>query len=176
MELDDAVLLRKQITDELRELEQRKRELESRLVQLHEVEATERSAADAAAGRTNACAREHGGPSPFKLGPIHWRQDETCSYCGSMTAARAIELLKTPGTDYSGADWKYGWPHKFYLGQKKFYSTHLQDASPEEFAEFNALSDKLLGIKWSIDPEKGLGYYCVRGVQRYGVVGEESKV
>ncbi len=42
-------------------------------------------------------------------------KDGECTYCGSITSAKAIELLKQPGTQFSGADWKYGWPHKFYI-------------------------------------------------------------
>lgn len=26
-----------------------------------------------------------------------------------------LEILATPGSTFSGSDWKYGWPHKFYL-------------------------------------------------------------
>lgn len=44
-----------------------------------------------------------------------WRPDGTCSYCGSITPELAVRALITRGTRYSGADWKYGWPHKFYL-------------------------------------------------------------
>jgi hypothetical protein len=40
---------------------------------------------------------------------------EHCQYDGSITVADAIQLLKTPGTHFSGSDWKYGWPHKFYI-------------------------------------------------------------
>jgi hypothetical protein len=38
-----------------------------------------------------------------------------CSYCGSISVADAIRFLKTPGTRFSGADQKYGWPHKVYI-------------------------------------------------------------
>lgn len=40
---------------------------------------------------------------------------QCCEYCGSLSPKAAIELLKKPGTRFSGADWKYGWPHKFYI-------------------------------------------------------------
>lgn len=33
----------------------------------------------------------------------------------SLTTKEAIEWLKMPGTKFSGSDWKYGWPHKFYI-------------------------------------------------------------
>ncbi len=38
-----------------------------------------------------------------------------CSYCGSLSVQDAIRFLKQPGTRFSGSDWKYGWPHKFYI-------------------------------------------------------------
>ena len=38
-----------------------------------------------------------------------------CSYCGSITVARFLAALQVAGTRYSGSDWKYGWPHKFYV-------------------------------------------------------------
>lgn len=40
---------------------------------------------------------------------------KTCSYCGSISVEDAIKFLKQPGTQFSGSDWKYGWPHKFYI-------------------------------------------------------------
>lgn len=38
-----------------------------------------------------------------------------CRYCGSISVADAIKYLKQPRTSFSGSDWKYGWPHKFYI-------------------------------------------------------------
>lgn len=103
----------------------------------------------------------------------HWRDDDTCSYCGSMTAAEAIRRLKTDGTRYSGADWKYGWPHKFYIETgshpHKFYNAHLVDASDEEFTEFARLSKLLFDIEWTRD-ENGPHWRACPGVQRYGVI------
>src|SRR5438132_848762 len=32
-----------------------------------------------------------------------------------LSVKEAIGFLKTPGTRFSGSDWKYGWPHKFYI-------------------------------------------------------------
>lgn len=42
---------------------------------------------------------------------ILWR---TCSYCGSIHPEDLIKEIKR-GAKLSGADWKYGWPHKLYL-------------------------------------------------------------
>ena len=95
-----------------------------------------------------------------------------CAYCGSMTVARAIDLLSAPGSHYSGADWK-GWPHKFYLGPSpgKFYAEHLLDSPPEELARFSELSAVLLGIRYEAD-DQGLKYRAVwPGFQTWGVVG-----
>lgn len=38
----------------------------------------------------------------------------TCSYCGSMHPEDLLAALKA-GATLGGADWKYGWPHKFYV-------------------------------------------------------------
>lgn len=102
--------------------------------------------------------------------------EEYCSFCGSMTVERAIELLRTEGTHYSGSDWKYGWPHKFYIhpigGHGKFYTAHLKDCSKELLEEFSELSGDLLGIYFDID-DKGLLYRALStGFQTWGVVGE----
>jgi hypothetical protein len=39
----------------------------------------------------------------------------SCSYCGSFTVEDTLKFLQTSGVHYSGSDWKYGWPHKFYI-------------------------------------------------------------
>lgn len=41
-----------------------------------------------------------------------WR---SCSYCGSIHPNDLLESLKNPKTELHGSDWKYGWPHKFYV-------------------------------------------------------------
>jgi hypothetical protein len=37
-----------------------------------------------------------------------------CSYCGSIHPEDLIKLLGE-GAELQGADWKYNWPHKFYV-------------------------------------------------------------
>ena len=69
-----------------------------------------------------------------------------CSYCGSMSVEEALELLKTRGTEYTGCDWAYGWPHQFRLNGRKFYSVHLRDATDEQLAAWNLVAKPLLGI------------------------------
>lgn len=53
----------------------------------------------------NACG------SVFRI----WKHDpwEHCQYCGSLRVSQVLEFMKQPGVKFSGADWKYGWPHKF---------------------------------------------------------------
>jgi hypothetical protein len=38
----------------------------------------------------------------------------TCSYCGSIHPGDLLKYLGE-GAHLEGSDWKYGWPHKFYV-------------------------------------------------------------
>lgn len=38
----------------------------------------------------------------------------TCDYCGSIHPGDLLEALRN-GATMHGSDWKYGWPHKFYV-------------------------------------------------------------
>jgi hypothetical protein len=49
-----------------------------------------------------------GGGGPYYY---DWR---TCSYCGSIHPEDLLRVLLA-GARMHSADWKYGWPHKFYL-------------------------------------------------------------
>jgi hypothetical protein len=105
----------------------------------------------------------------FRFGePVYEKRDGLldCSYCGSFHPKDALELLKK-GVHASGSDWKYGWPHKFYIsgysnGGGKFYSKHLYDADEKTFEELTDLLAKKLGIRFNID-EKGLSYIAPYG-------------
>lgn len=99
--------------------------------------------------------------------------EQHCSYCGSITIEKLVELLATPGTSYGGSDWKYGWPHKFYIdspaGHFKFYASHL--LGKQDCDLWNGVAASLLGIRYIRD-EKGLRYIAVcDGWQTWGVVG-----
>jgi len=48
--------------------------------------------------------KEYGVSEPFRR----------CSYCGGIHPEDLIKLLGE-GAELHGADWKYGWPHKFYV-------------------------------------------------------------
>jgi len=69
----------------------------------------------------------HGEMSPvFNYGETTWRDPfdredgpyketyRTCSYCGSIHPEDLLRVL-TEGATLGGSDWKYGWPHKFYV-------------------------------------------------------------
>lgn len=70
----------------------------------------------------------HDGARHSELGgPVRWRPAETsredgyeptpfrtCSYCGSIHPEDLIAAVEA-GARMHGSDWKYGWPHKFYV-------------------------------------------------------------
>lgn len=41
----------------------------------------------------------------------------SCSYCGSIHPEDLLRALTELGAALTGSDWKYGWPHKFYVEQ-----------------------------------------------------------
>lgn len=71
------------------------------------------------------CHGDTTGGGVFKYGVPVWREPQlqrepygeffrSCSYCGSIHPEDLITLL-AGGATMHGADWKYGWPHKFYV-------------------------------------------------------------
>jgi len=122
---------------------------------------------------------------------------ETCSYCGSIDPTTLLALLKKPGVQYSGADWK-GYPHKFYLNvpcdpyrkcvgrdkdgnqyematmrHHKFYYEHFKDGTDAELAEFRDLGGRLLGVKVARNEQGQLLYAAVcHNWQTYGTVAQ----
>lgn len=104
------------------------------------------------------------------------------------------------GTHFSGSDWKYGWPHKFYFeiacapyqkvvssssGPKgttyevketsvvsaKFYSDHVLDATEDQLVLWNRIVAPLLGVKFAV-VDGNLRYAAVnKGFQTWGYVG-----
>jgi hypothetical protein len=127
-------------------------------------------------------------------GQEHFEPDifPTCSYCGSLDVETVLQAFKTPGMKWGGTDWKYGWPHKFYIeipcepyrrivgsssgpGEKreftwgesktrwhKFYSEHLIDATPEQLDRWNKDVQPLTGIRFVIGSEGDLRYSAIR--------------
>lgn len=86
----------------------------------------------------------------------------TCSYCGCVHPADLLRLIEA-GAEVGGSDWKYGWPHKFYVTtpsnpeQKgiwaKWYNEHLKDAGydDEALALLLAKLEKHSGIRFELD-------------------------
>lgn len=87
----------------------------------------------------------------------------TCSFCGSLPPEETEQLLRRPSVTASGSDWKYGWPHKFYVVDEtgrhwKFYSEHLTVAP-----NFEGLSEALadvLQIRFGYDVMGRLNYWA----------------
>lgn len=141
------------------------------------------------AGQIRITRAHEDDPWAARFAPHYFRQPVDglhvgrCSYCGSMTPERAIGLLRTPGTHFSGSDQKYGFPHKFYIGDGKFYSKHLKDADDATLKEFSNLSRACFGIVWMIgdtpdsirfcQPQTREGYSY--GWQRFGHIGADGK-
>ena len=130
---------------------------------------------------------------------------DTCSYCGSLTVSDFLDALEIKGTKYSGSDWKYGFPHKFYVtipcevyvartsseyhsgewvyvkyGERntrshKFYTLHLLEASEAELERWQGVAVSLLGI-WFGWIDGEISWRACRGFQAWGVVGEADDV
>lgn len=49
-----------------------------------------------------------------KPGHVTYQPYRDCSFCGSIHAEDLLTALKG-GAIMRGSDWKYGWPHKFYV-------------------------------------------------------------
>lgn len=127
---------------------------------------------------------------------------ETCSYCGSITVADVLKAFQTPGVRWSGSDWKYGWPHKFYISipcepytacvgarsgggrpteydygerrydEHKFYAEHMVDATPEQIEEWKRVVEPITGVRYEVEG-RDLRYFARgRGWQGHGVIGE----
>lgn len=87
-----------------------------------------------------------------------------CSYCGSIHFDD-IRTIAAEGGHMGGSDWKYGYPHKFYVTAKngemvKFYPKHLEDLKdPEKFTEIAALLKQQTNIEFTRN-EEGHVMYC----------------
>lgn len=105
-----------------------------------------------------------------------WRQPDaespfrTCNYCGSAHP-HDLKKLVAGGAQMGGSDWKYGYPHKFYVylpGGKmtKFYSIHLKDLEGQDFEDMCKFVFEQTDIQFGRD-EKGFKYSApVAGYQR----------
>lgn len=57
-------------------------------------------------------AAQHFGPTVWR--PADQRGFRTCGFCGSIHPEDLLRVLQA-GARLECADWKYGWPHKFYV-------------------------------------------------------------
>ena len=89
--------------------------------------------------------------------PLHGdnKQYRTCSYCGSIHPEDFYNYLTTvPNLKVGGSDWKYGWPHKFYienipnLAWAKWYNIHLLDLEQSAFDALAPILYHKTGIRW----------------------------
>lgn len=91
-----------------------------------------------------------------------------CSYCGSAHPASLLRMLDE-GARLGGSDWKYGWPHKFYIthpnipkasvGPIKWYNEHILD---EGFAP-----ETLAGLLEKLKARGGVEFRLEEGVLSY---------
>lgn len=99
-----------------------------------------------------------------------------CEYCGSLHPEDLYELLIQNKVTLGGSDWKYGWPHKFYIYAKelklsgsKFYNNHLslELLDEETFNKVAPVISQYSSITWE-RKEEGKLYYTAphHGFQR----------
>jgi hypothetical protein len=117
-------------------------------------------------------------PWPDDGGPYAYTY-RTCNYCGSMHPEDLAKALEA-GAEIDMADWKYGWPHKFYVmvpnpkagqecrigssGQEntpimgkapatvhaKWYNEHMAEMEPAAFERVSNLIFARTAIKFSM--------------------------
>lgn len=105
----------------------------------------------------------------FKVSDIVWRPERpegypehsqnpygypfrTCSYCGSIHPEDLLRVLAN-GATLGGSDWKYGWPHKFYV---EGIPNPLAGKMVEQYS-YTSRPDLYPEETWEKDPE-GEGY------------------
>lgn len=95
-----------------------------------------------------------------------WRMDgafRLCAYCGSLHPEDLSDVLFDPDVTLGGADWKYSWPHKFYLRGEgvdmfKWYNIHFLDLDDDAFSYLAAIVSEKSGIEWFRDGEGQVQY------------------
>lgn len=117
-----------------------------------------------------------------------WSQ-HTCSFCGSVRPLNAAEWLEH-GNNASGSDWKFGWPHKFYLSDDegkewKLYSEHLTELGPDSFQRVTTAIANVLHIRFEYDaadrmfvraPEFGYQTWLYNGVEHVSAPTDASRI
>lgn len=95
-------------------------------------------------------------PTAQRFDPPHWHPAgvrfhpdndhipafRTCSYCGSIHPEDLVKAIEA-GAKLGGSDWKYGWPHKFYVeGIPNTNAGNLVTVSSHSLAGGNEPSDE----------------------------------
>jgi hypothetical protein len=124
-------------------------------------------------GNESICAKHHNETFTYPKATYELRKENEfrqCSYDGSIHPEDLYIGLTRKGWTLEGSDWKYGWPHKFYVRQNvegqqygnsvgKFYNEHLLEVKDidTQLILFQVVETHS-GIKFHVHPTKGLGY------------------
>lgn len=112
-------------------------------------------------------------PAGVRLHPEndHVPAFRTCSYCGSIHPEDLLNALRA-GAKAGGSDWKYGWPHKFYVegipnSQAGNLVTRMSGSGPlpltdKDRAEYERYAQRGAVVEFSEDAEKGRWRVTVR--------------
>lgn len=109
------------------------------------------------------CPRGHGPNSPFKApfnGEASWREDNCCSYCGSLNPEEFMRRLEAGDVSLVPTDKSY----KVYvdgpgLNHQKFYFQHLSPEQQTRFIELYNAHKLRLGVPGYFYQ---LPYFCSR--------------
>jgi hypothetical protein len=139
-------------------------------------------------------------PFSTRFAPHTWKQSwkdmqpaahslRCCSYCGSLHPLDLLDALKA-GANLDPADWKYGWPHKFYVngvpnelaGQTveiggtydaKGFTPMMGEAPPHAYLKFHSEhladlpEDKLAELSAAIEAQTGTRFTMEGGELHY---------
>lgn len=108
--------------------------------------------------------------SAQQFGPSEWRNAgpgrayRSCSYCGSIHPEDLLHAMRN-GSTAERSDFKYGWPHKFYItggpvGHAKWYNEHFTDMDADAVRALSEELEKHVGIRFERD-EHGVKYMSV---------------
>ena len=98
-------------------------------------------------GAMQPCPRAPQEPHPFRFDTPHWRENGTCSYCGSMKPETLFQAIETGSrlipTDKSYKVYVDGGDMRIAHG--KFYFYHLDEAEQRRFIELMNSGKILMG-------------------------------
>jgi hypothetical protein len=62
-----------------------------------------------------------------------------CGYCGSLEPVELAELIKAGKAILHGSDWKYGYPHKFYVDVENLMTGQIVDMGGKSYTDENGI-------------------------------------